>query len=269
MQPLLRPLSLGEILDRTFQFYRKDFVLFIGISAIPQLVVLVIRIFSVTIRGTGSIGIAAVAGLGLLVAAIASIVAAAISQAATSVAVSEMYLGRTTTIGTAYDRIRGRIGSMAGIVFGLGLLEGIGFICLIVPGIYLALIWALAIPAAVIEDLGFAECRDRSKLLTEGAKGRMFMIYLLVLVVTYGVLIGLGAVLGGVGVVVLGRGFLHSMAFQIGNQCLSFLGATLVGSLGMIAFTIAYYDQRVRKEGFDIQFMMQGNQQAAAAGGTV
>jgi hypothetical protein len=31
----LRPLSLGELLDRTFSLYRKHFFLFVGIAAIP------------------------------------------------------------------------------------------------------------------------------------------------------------------------------------------------------------------------------------------
>jgi len=31
----LRPLSLGEILDRTFSLYRNNFLLFFGITAIP------------------------------------------------------------------------------------------------------------------------------------------------------------------------------------------------------------------------------------------
>ena len=32
----LRPLSVGEILDRTFTLYRGNFILFVGISAIPH-----------------------------------------------------------------------------------------------------------------------------------------------------------------------------------------------------------------------------------------
>src|SRR5438552_9078889 len=40
----LRPLSLGEILDRTFSLYRKNFLLFAGITAIPQLLVLALRL---------------------------------------------------------------------------------------------------------------------------------------------------------------------------------------------------------------------------------
>jgi len=31
----LRPLSLGELLDRTFFLYRRHFLLFVGIAAIP------------------------------------------------------------------------------------------------------------------------------------------------------------------------------------------------------------------------------------------
>jgi hypothetical protein len=131
--------------------------------------------------------------------------------------------------------------------------------------VYLALIWALAIPAAILEDLGFAECRDRSKALTEGAKGRMFVIYALVLIVTYAVILGIQAIVVAVGGAALGKEAANSLMFNIVAQITAFIGTTLVGPLGMIAFTIAYYDQRVRKEGFDIQFMMQGVQQSAAA----
>src|SRR6202051_3258887 len=35
----LRPLSLGELLDRSFFLYRRHFILFAGISAIPYLII--------------------------------------------------------------------------------------------------------------------------------------------------------------------------------------------------------------------------------------
>ena len=37
----LRPLSLGELLDRTFFLYRRHFLLFLGIAAVPYLLVLI------------------------------------------------------------------------------------------------------------------------------------------------------------------------------------------------------------------------------------
>src|ERR1017187_9708135 len=39
MNEPLRPLSLGEILDRTAQLYRARFLLFLGISAVPTAVI--------------------------------------------------------------------------------------------------------------------------------------------------------------------------------------------------------------------------------------
>src|SRR5258708_39646612 len=48
----LRPLSIGEILDRTFSLYRRNFLLFIGISALPQLLVLALRLVQVAIMPT-------------------------------------------------------------------------------------------------------------------------------------------------------------------------------------------------------------------------
>jgi hypothetical protein len=48
----LRPLSLGEILDRTFSLYRNNFVLFIGIAAIPQLAVLAYHLAQVWLSAT-------------------------------------------------------------------------------------------------------------------------------------------------------------------------------------------------------------------------
>jgi len=40
MATALRPLSTGELLDRTFSLYRNHFVLFVGIFALPHLCVL-------------------------------------------------------------------------------------------------------------------------------------------------------------------------------------------------------------------------------------
>src|SRR5208282_4082343 len=43
MQAALRPMNLGEILDRTFAIYRKNFLLFAGIGALPAAVMLAIH----------------------------------------------------------------------------------------------------------------------------------------------------------------------------------------------------------------------------------
>src|SRR5271155_1657422 len=50
----LRPLSTGEILDRTFTLYRRNFLLFLGISAIPHALVLVLNLVRVSLTFSSS-----------------------------------------------------------------------------------------------------------------------------------------------------------------------------------------------------------------------
>src|SRR2546425_4825838 len=45
----LRPLSIGELLDRTFSLYRRNFLLFVGIAAIPHLLVLAVKLAQVAV----------------------------------------------------------------------------------------------------------------------------------------------------------------------------------------------------------------------------
>ena len=40
----LRPMSTGEILDRTFNLYRNNFVLFAGIAVLPPALMLVVQL---------------------------------------------------------------------------------------------------------------------------------------------------------------------------------------------------------------------------------
>ncbi|MGC2183081.1 MAG: hypothetical protein WA637_07375, partial [Terriglobales bacterium] len=46
----LRPLSLGELLDRSFFLYRKNFMLFVGIIALPHLVLLAFQLAGVVLQ---------------------------------------------------------------------------------------------------------------------------------------------------------------------------------------------------------------------------
>src|ERR1700722_12618250 len=59
----LRPLSLGEILDRTFTLYRRYFLLFLGISAIPQLLVLAFQLVQDEFPQTGALNLVMLAVL--------------------------------------------------------------------------------------------------------------------------------------------------------------------------------------------------------------
>lgn len=278
----LRPLSLGELLDRTFTLYRGHFLLFAGISAIPHVFVLLIQlaqtmfspaggIFAVATNpnvsgqmpGFSAAGIADTLAFGFA-ALVVSVLASLYSQGATVIAVSDLYLGRTMTLGEAFRRVRGEIGT----IFGVAVLGGLavigGLILLIIPGIYIALRLAVAVQAAVLENIGPADAMSRSFSLTKDNAGRVFLIYLLYIFLLYGAvaLLGMPFIVG----TMLTKSNpdllrLFTMLTQVG----SFIAEALVIPFATIAMSLFYYDMRVRKEGFDLQMMMNPLTGAAPA----
>lgn len=257
----LRPLSLGETLDRTFSLYRKHFVLFIGITAIPQLLILALHLTQLLVLpGLGrtrtlSGGMMALGGIGALVGIIVYMVAYLFAQGGTVFAVSELYLGRPTTIGASLNRMRGEAGSLFGVIFLNGIVVMLGLILLIIPGFYLACRLITCVPAALLENLGARESLERSFGLTKDNAGRAFVIYLLYVALLYAAML------------LFAFPFLFALALSAKNPSMAimwsaisqignFAATVLITPIFTIATTVFYYDLRVRKEAFDLQFMM-------------
>ena len=89
----LRPLSLAELLDRTFFLYRRHFLLFVGIAAIPNLFGLAFGIARLLIT-PNLIGIL-VTLFGALASMFVILVTTALAQGATVIAVSQVLTSRT------------------------------------------------------------------------------------------------------------------------------------------------------------------------------
>jgi hypothetical protein len=258
MTTSLRPMSLGELLDRSFFLYRKHFALFVGIIALPYLLVLAFQLIGILVRPRATVAFTAITLVWTIASLVISLGVYAASQGATVVAVSKVHLGNSTSISEAFAGIRGRIFSLAMIMIGVGIGVGIGFVLLIVPGIILALMWALTIPVAVLEDKGLRDSTSRSAELTKGSRGRVFMIYFLFLTLTYIVYILWEIpIFAAIGIFARGaRPTALPLWTQIAFPVGTFLSQCLVGPLLTIALSLCYYDQRVRKEAFDLQLMM-------------
>jgi len=259
----LRPLSLGDILDRTFSLYRRHFLLFIGIAGIPQLLVLVFSLaqtlfsWSTTdiLTGTRNVGMGIVV---LIVYLLVAVFAYLYSQGGTMLAISELYLGRTTTITESLRNVSGEVWSLFGLVILSGLAIVGGLILLIVPGIYVACRLLVCLPAAVIEKRGPSEALSRSFGLTKDFAGRAVVILVLFVVLTYAAsllftlpaVIALATRVGGSSMIRF-----WTAVSQVGAS----VGSVLITPILRIATAVFYFDLRVRKEGFDLQFMMDPN----------
>jgi len=252
----LRPLTTGELLDRTFALYKEHFLLFVGIIALPRLISLAVQLSSISLRSQRGLSAALGAALWGLVFAVVSLIVAAASQAATVVAVSQLHLGRSTSVAEAYSRVKGRIVRVVLLTMTVGLGVGLGLLLLIVPGIIFAMMWSLAVPVAVLEDRSIMDSISRSSELTKGSRWRIFVVWNMFIVLSLAIAFLIEwpiAIIAGT----VGQRAAASGGIQVASAVADFIAQCLVGPLATIAFSLLYYDQRVRKEAFDLQHMME------------
>jgi len=258
MATALRPLTTGELLDRTFSLYRSHFALFLGIFALPHLCVLAFQCLALAFQSPGNqVRNVLTAAIFSVLAGLLSIVVIAASQAATVVAVSNVYLDRPASVMDSFSKVKHQIGGVIWLSAKVGFLVGLACIALIVPGILLAVRWSLAVPAKVLEDKNSGEAMSRSTELTLGNRGRVFVIWFLFVILSIGVSmllqwpIQIAAGVGGL------TALQHAaVGWRVASLVATFISQCLVGPLATIAFSLVYYDERVRKEAFDLQLMM-------------
>jgi hypothetical protein len=216
-----------------------------------------------------------------------------VTQAATVYALDEVYLGRTTTIGNSLKATIGKwyrylgigiwqAGSMLWIpmvtciaggillatkVSGLtilgGLLLALGILGGIPVGFILYLRNALAVQATVIEGLTVRTSMARSKVLASGAKGKIFVLLLLAGALNYAAgLLQMPLMLFVMFTVAKGG---KAVATEIAMLVVGFVSHAAVQPVLMIGLSLLYFDQRVRKEAFDLVMMMGPEGVAVAA----
>ncbi len=150
------------------------------------------------------------------------------------------------------------------ILYGIGLT--FGFLALIIPGIYLAVAWAVSFPALLVEDVRGRRALARSFRLVRGSWWRTFSIlfigYLLAAVVAsmvqFAIALPVFVVVDEESAVAVVLTTLSSIAGQAISTPLTVAIAALV-----------YFDLRVRKEGFDLELLAErmGVERGAAGEG--
>jgi hypothetical protein len=312
-----RPLTLGEILDHTVQLYRRNFLLFTGISFLPSALYVIIS-------GTASVyftsqmpafaqpaptpDIQKMLALGLfgllfcLIGLPLLMGILALSLSALNYAAFQSNRGDSTTVRAAYAygfrHFWRHLGILflqflfAGVIpmaiFGmvifvlsaitallasttsgkpLAILSGL-LIFLVFIGIFVVCIWiwlryCLAYPVAVAEEKKAWPSLQRSAQLSKGTRGRIFVMYLLVAILSviayYALTLPVDIVLkmtlykSMAGVALLTR---PPVLLQVVNLFVNCLERTFVMPIYAIALLLFYNDQRTRKEGYDIELLM-------------
>jgi hypothetical protein len=261
----LRPMTLGEVLDRTFTLYREHFLMFVGITALPYLLLLLFNfstlLLSVGVNHHRSPNLVSPGMVGGFVAGAFGglflfLLAIGVAHAATVSAVSDLYLGRETNVRIAYERAKGNFVTVIVVMVLTFLAVAVGALFLLIPGIYLACRLAVSVPATIVEQDSAVASMERSMELTKGFAGQVFLLLLLVGVIEMvvgGVLQMPATIFMMLAVVAKHQ---PSVGVTVYSYISQFLSQVLVGPIGTISASLMYYNLRVRKEGFDIQHLM-------------
>jgi hypothetical protein len=151
-----RKLEVGETLSEVFAIYRENAGVLIPVAFWLFLVVAIVQ------------GLASSSVLLTLVGAVLSLVASIIYEGMVVSLVRDVQDGRRDlSVGELYRSVTPVLWPLAGasILFGLGV--AVGFVLLIVPGLFLLTIWAVIAPAIVIERRGAIESFGRSRELVK------------------------------------------------------------------------------------------------------
>lgn len=262
----LRPLSTGEILDagikvvvRHWRPLTKAIVLFIFplavISALATAAIDPDQLELSPENTTTTFGEEDAAQLGgLAVTAVITVLMFLVVNIACFKLVCDAWLGTTPDVGRSL-----RFGlRRAPAVLWLTIVWGFAIVVpmlVIVPGIWLAILWSLAIPVLLFERVGPLKALGRSFGLV---KGRWWATFLMMLVCW--LLVGLLGSFVSVVPSVIAELFAPESAWA--NAIATVVGTTLSGVIlypyYSAVLTILYFDQRVRKEGFDLQLLAEG-----------
>ncbi|MBK7349618.1 MAG: hypothetical protein IPI92_07140 [Gemmatimonadetes bacterium] len=249
--PVLRPLTLGEILDVAFGLYRSLFLPLLVVTLVTSALPVVLSVYIES--AGGALLNLPMYFLNLLLNAVLG----AIASAAATFVVSDSYMGRAISARDAFARATPFIGRLIVLGVLMSLVIGIGLVCVIIPGVILFTGLALSTPALVIEELPSANAAmGRSWALTRGFRGKLFWVLLTVLVLILLPTIALGGFAAASGDATLLEPTVSPAT--LGWLVAASLIQLLIYPLFYCVLTVAYYDLRVRKEAFDLEVLASG-----------
>ena len=162
-------MQVGDPISEGWAIYKRFWRHLLPIAFVTYVVISLITLALSLVAGI----------LGVLAAAIVSVAGVFLLQSALVEAVADVRDGRADmTLSETIGRVWPRLWTVVGAAVLAGIAIGIGFILLIVPGLYLITIWSVIIPAVVLERRGVTESFGRSRELVRGHGWTVFGVIL-------------------------------------------------------------------------------------------
>ncbi len=233
---------IGDVFARAWNIFTGNILFFLGVELVIYVAMAVgVAAVVVPIAFAGVAGNAApvVIAIAALLAVIVFVGLNTIGQAVLLLGAFQRMRGQPLRVGEALRRAFARFLPLIGlgILSGLGIM--VGSLLLLVPGLILFCMWAVANPACIVEGLGPTASMSRSSQLTKGFRWKIFGLVILLWII-------------------------NVVGSQVIERIIGLASSTLASIAGLLwlacwtafwncALIMAYHDLRVAKEGIDTE----------------
>ncbi len=207
------------IIREAWELYKGHWKTFVPLALVVYVIIGVISLLLTLALGV----------VGAVIGALLGIVGFFWLQGALVEAVRDVRDGkRDLSIGETFSRVRPRLPAIipAGLLAGIAIV--IGLILLIVPGLFLLTIWALIIPAIVLEGKSAGESFSRSRELVRGNGWNVFGVIVITVLLTIAANIVVGIAT-------------FWLPDEVGSFVQSVLSNTVVAPFMAVALTLTYF----------------------------
>jgi hypothetical protein len=264
----LRPLDIGQTVDAAVNLYSKNATklwTLVAIVIIPiQALVVIIRrvtlpsgvfVHNGSLYTFGSTSNSAY-NIGLLLAAVLGLFGYLLATGAVVRLQLDAYLGTPTDIRSSIDYALGRHRLLSLLWVGIiaTVMIGVGLVLLIIPGIYLFVALAFAIPVLMLEGSRGMAAISRSMSLVSGRWWPTFG-RLLVGLILYIVAVFIVGVIGSA----ISHGVSSVSLYLIINCVVGIIISVFLAPFIAALINVTYIDLRVRKEGADHTALTSGS----------
>lgn len=239
--------EVGRVLGRAFAIWFRNLVPFTILSAIVYLPViawgLMLALGDPTLEEFGAY---------FKYSGYVMMLLGFIATGAITFGVFSQLKGEPASIGRCIGVGLSRLLPIIGVGLLAGLVMGVGYLLLIVPGVILSCMLWVAVPAAVVERTGVWESLKRSRELTLGNKAKVFGIMLVLGLISLAVTMILRMII--VGDLTSSDDVHATLTFYL---VVNLLSTTVLGALQSVANAVGYYDLRQSKEGAQIDELIR------------
>jgi hypothetical protein len=237
-------MTVGELMNTAVSIYRTRFWILFRLVAVVILPVEVVYAVVFTAAASGSANALSVVVL---------VFNGQLATAACLKAVSDGYLGASTSWHASMDFVGRRFGVVVVLALIEVVLVGAGLLLFVIPGVYLLVALLVSTPAMLLERLNPVSAMQRSRQLIQGMWLRSAGTYLLASIFVF-----LVALIPSLLFIRVSAGSRVTNTHPLAGEIAAVVTSMLTTPFMAIVVVLIYYDLRVRKEDLGLDALAKG-----------